>query len=243
MILSLSSCEKDETKITATQGAAPTLTASATSAKLSLADANKDAVTYSWTPVTVTTSDPNAKVPLAPSYTLQLAVKGTNFAAPKELSMNSTDTKRTLTVREVNTILSDLNVPIGQPTELEVRLKSMLTTNVQPNLSAVSTLSVTRYDECVEPAERWGIIGDATPTGWGSDTDMKYDCATRTWSITIALTDKEFKFRANDDWPVNLGDNGADGSLEPNGANIKVPAAGTYKVTLDVAKKTYTLVK
>jgi|NOAtaT_7_FD_contig_91_593071_length_5732_multi_3_in_0_out_0_3 hypothetical protein len=78
----------------------------------------------------------------------------------------------------------------------------------------------------------WGVIGDATPGGWGSDTDMRYDPASKSWKATIALTQAEIKFRANDDWGINFGDTGANASLEYGGDNIKVPAAGTYDIEL-----------
>ena len=39
---------------------------------------------------------------------------------------------------------------------------------------------------------------------------------------------------------VNVGDNGADGTYEANGANIAV-TAGTYDMTLDTVNGTYTL--
>ncbi|MCB0374248.1 MAG: SusF/SusE family outer membrane protein, partial [Muricauda sp.] len=38
----------------------------------------------------------------------------------------------------------------------------------------------------------------------------------------------------------NLGDDGADGTLEPNGANIAV-TAGTYKITMNLSDNTYTM--
>ncbi len=97
----------------------------------------------------------------------------------------------------------------------------------------------------------WGLIGNATPTGWDSDTDMVYDAATRTLKLTIDLTqqdapDNGIKFRADDDWALNLGDSGADGTMEEGGENIGVPAAGNYTVTLDLSNPreyTYSLVK
>lgn len=97
----------------------------------------------------------------------------------------------------------------------------------------------------------WGLIGNATPTGWDSDTDMIYDPETRTLKLTIDLTqqdapDNGIKFRANDSWDLNLGDNGADGTLEKSGANIGVPSDGNYTVTLDLSNPreyTYSLVK
>lgn len=90
----------------------------------------------------------------------------------------------------------------------------------------------------------WGLIGSGTPTGWDSDTDMVYDAASGTWSVTLDLTADEIKFRANDGWDWNYGDTGADGSVESGGDNIAVPAAGNYTVVLDLSNPreyTYTL--
>jgi len=86
----------------------------------------------------------------------------------------------------------------------------------------------------------WGVIGNATPTGWDSDTDMVYDAAAKTWSVTLDLTEQEapdngIKFRANDAWDLNIGDTGADGSAEFNGENIGIPEDGNYTITLDLS--------
>ncbi len=81
----------------------------------------------------------------------------------------------------------------------------------------------------------WGLIGDATPDGWNSDQDMTFDAATSTWTITLDLVAGLMKFRANDDWPWNYGDNGADGSLELDGDNLVVAADGNYTVVLDLS--------
>ncbi len=81
----------------------------------------------------------------------------------------------------------------------------------------------------------WGLIGSATPGGWGSDTDMTYNAGTGVWTITLNMVVGEFKFRANDDWGINFGDNGADFKPEYDGANIQLPVAGNYTITLDVS--------
>lgn len=80
----------------------------------------------------------------------------------------------------------------------------------------------------------WGIIGSATPNGWDSDTDMALVSETKgiyTWTIDVALTDGEMKFRENDAWDVDYGDNEDDGIPDFKGANIAV-SAGTYTVQL-----------
>ncbi len=81
-------------------------------------------------------------------------------------------------------------------------------------------------------AVEWGIIGSATPKGWGGSTPMAFDVTTQKWDINVDLVDGDLKFRANDSWEINLG-----GTLDKlttnNGANIPVQA-GSYIITLDV---------
>lgn len=76
-----------------------------------------------------------------------------------------------------------------------------------------------------------GIIGNATPSGWASDTDMTYNPTERCWEIKgVELTDGEMKFRANDDWALSWGGE-LDNLTTQNGPNIAV-AAGTYDIKL-----------
>lgn len=92
---------------------------------------------------------------------------------------------------------------------------------------------------------KWGVIGDATSGGWSDDTMMEYDKDTRLWTVITSMTDKEFKFRANNDWTINYGGDGVTGDgLAPGGANIKVPKESAYIVTLNLTnagKYTYTM--
>lgn len=85
------------------------------------------------------------------------------------------------------------------------------------------------------------IIGDAPVASkdWANDVPMTYDAVTNTWKVTTAFKAGAFKFRINADWGLNFGDTGADLSLEYNGANISIPAAGTYTVTLDLKPGNY----
>ena len=78
-----------------------------------------------------------------------------------------------------------------------------------------------------------GIIGNATPSGWGADTDMTYNPTERCWEIKgVELSDGEMKFRANDDWALSWGGE-LDNLTTQNGPNIAV-AAGTYDIKLYV---------
>jgi hypothetical protein len=80
-------------------------------------------------------------------------------------------------------------------------------------------------------ANTWGLIGDATPDGWNSDQNMTWDATNKVFKVTLNLTAAKIKFRANDDWIVNLG--GDINALTAGGADISVASAGNYTVTLD----------
>ncbi len=102
----------------------------------------------------------------------------------------------------------------------------------------------------------FGVIGDATPTGWGSDTDFVYNPATKTFVInSIALSNTGvFKFRANDDWAIKFQPKDADQTLV-SGTGVqsylssegtvtgdpgyKVSQAGNYKIELDLHNSAY----
>jgi hypothetical protein len=86
----------------------------------------------------------------------------------------------------------------------------------------------------------WGVIGSATPNGWDSDQDMTYDPAENALTIMLDLIPGEIKFRANNDWGLNYGDNGADALLEEGGANIAIAGGGTYTIKLYLDKPDYT---
>ncbi len=79
-------------------------------------------------------------------------------------------------------------------------------------------------------ANRWGLIGSATPGGWSSDQDMTWDAVNGCMSVTVDLVVGEIKFRANDDWAVNLG--GDVNNLTAGGANIPIVEAGSYTIKL-----------
>jgi len=92
---------------------------------------------------------------------------------------------------------------------------------------------------------QWGLIGDATVGGWDTSTAMDLNAATGEWTVTTTLSGgKEFKFRANDGWDINLG--GDVNNLTYGGSNIPVASDGVYLITLklsDASAYTCTVVK
>ncbi|PIE48083.1 MAG: RagB/SusD family nutrient uptake outer membrane protein [Flavobacteriales bacterium] len=87
----------------------------------------------------------------------------------------------------------------------------------------------------------WGIVGSATPNGWdGPDMEL-YETGSNEYTLYAELTEGEIKFRFNEDWGNNYGDDGADGTLEAGGSNIAIPTAGTYLVNLNLNDLTYSI--
>lgn len=79
-----------------------------------------------------------------------------------------------------------------------------------------------------------GIIGDAQPGGWSTDTPMTYDETEKCWVATnVALEGgKSIKFRTQDTWNVvNIGGT-ADKLVFNSNDNIPVAESGTYTVKL-----------
>ncbi|MEM1123168.1 MAG: RagB/SusD family nutrient uptake outer membrane protein [Bacteroidota bacterium] len=84
----------------------------------------------------------------------------------------------------------------------------------------------------------WGVIGDAVG-GWEEDIDMEWDAESGAMRVVVPTVAGGLKFRANDDWAVNLGDNGADAVLDYDGENINMPA-GEYEILLFLNRPDYT---
>ncbi len=92
------------------------------------------------------------------------------------------------------------------------------------------------------------VIGQATPNGWGTPTYLVFDANPsspyyKMYTKDLALTADEFLVRLKDDWSVKMGT--LSGNVETLGAtsqnkiklgggNMKVPAAGNYKIVLDL---------
>ena len=88
----------------------------------------------------------------------------------------------------------------------------------------------------------WGIVGSGY-NDWGNGGPDAPFYTTDDADVVVAyatLLNGKIKFRENNDWANNLGDDGADGTLEANGADIDV-TEGTYKITFNTANKTYTI--
>lgn len=244
--MSLTACKKDEIKVTSEFGAAPTLAASTANAGvLAKANADNTAVTYTWTPYTIKTSD-DSKVASTVTYTLQFAKAGTNFASVKEVDGGAVAASSlAIKTSKLNSLLLSLGLPVAQSGQVDVRLKTFVAGN-QPTLySSTTKLTATPYDECSAPnADTWGLVGpagDGWPGATATDRELKWDCNANAYVLRTTLNAGDFKFRKDKDWGVNLGaltkpltPGAAPTPLKPNGEDMTITTPGTYTVKLTV---------
>lgn len=130
---------------------------------------------------------------------------------------------------------------------LYFRLMAVIGDDGLPSYSAIKGLNVELQEQTtgggggITPAT-WGIIGSGY-NDWGNAGSDGQFYTTDQADVFVAyatLIDGEIKFRENNEWVNDFGDDGADGTLDAGGANI-VSTSGTYKITLDIAGGTYTM--
>ncbi len=88
----------------------------------------------------------------------------------------------------------------------------------------------------------WGVVGSGY-NDWGNAGADGVFYTTDQADVYVAyvtLIDGAIKFRENNAWDNNYGDDGADDTLDAGGADINV-TAGTYKITLDIAGGVYSI--
>ncbi|WP_276503831.1 SusE domain-containing protein [Terrimonas pollutisoli] len=183
----LSSCKKDEDKIFLESSTAPVLTASSTDAMvLTNADKDKTAITLNWTnpDYKFTTGISSQNV----TYTLQFDTLGSNFTKNRNIQEMAiaNDLGVTLSVKELNSFLSKMELLAGKAYNMEMRVKATLVNNSVPLYSNVIQIKITPYlDFAVEPpgtaannyddGNLW-VTGDCFPSpDWANPLPSPYD--------------------------------------------------------------------
>lgn len=217
-------CEKDEEKATMNANARVESNISASTLVLDKTQSNTTALTVSW-------ETKDLGVQLAPVYTVEFE----NIATGKIKPLSAERSPFTLTVKELNEYLVGLGLKAGVATDVRVLVRAALSD--QRSLVATKTLKVTPYFDEIKASE-WGVVGSATPNGWNGPDIKMWNSTDGNLVAYATLSAGEIKFRKNNDWGVNLG--GSNGTLSSGGSNIAV-TAGTYKITINVSKNTYSI--
>lgn len=104
-----------------------------------------------------------------------------------------------------------------------------------------SNLNIDGYNQTLGTQSDWGIVGSATANGWDGPDQEMFEISTDVYRLFVNLVEGEIKFRFDEDWGVNYGDNEPDGTLDSGGGNIAIGADGIYDITLDLNTLTYTV--
>ncbi|WP_248722061.1 SusE domain-containing protein [Seonamhaeicola sp. ML3] len=178
-------------------------------------------------------------------YVLEAALAGTNFANPVEVASSTNSSSISLTNAQLNAAAIQSGIEADTSGDIELRIVATITDtatgSVLERITDPVTVTVTTYATALDLSTTWGIVGSGA-NDWGATPDLPF-WSTDTDGVLVAyahLIDGEIKFRENNDWANNYGDNGADGSLEAGGANIAV-TEGDYKITMNLNDLTYTI--
>jgi len=213
------------------------LTSSATTVTGTLATAGQTALTFTWTPSF------NGYVG-AVTYAVQYDSAGKNFASPQEIAIGTSIFNRAMTQGEINTSALNEGVTGGNQGRIEYRIKATTAQGAVSYSNAVSILVNTYM-----PLLRFYMAGNfqgATGNGndWDPPTAPEMIRDTRPaamnklyYAYMFLPANTMFKFTQGRAWTTNYG--GSGGNLSAGGADISVPAAGVYRISLDIANMKY----
>ncbi|MGB5323091.1 SusE domain-containing protein [Lutimonas sp.] len=176
----------------------------------------------------------------AAEYNILFDLADGDFSAPETVSAGSA-LEKVFKTEDLNKILLNLGAEPGTATQLQMKIDIIMSKQYS-KASDVSSLTATPYSGVLDLTTSWGVVGSATPNGWGDGPDTPF-FKTSEPGINVAyinMVEGEWKIRENNDWTVNYGSDSNDGTLQAGGGNIPV-TAGTYKITFDENNLTYTI--
>ncbi len=260
LITVFTSCKKDENKIFFEGGTAPVVSASLTGPLvLLIGNRNDPSVSFNWT-------NPDYKFTTGISsqdviYTLQFDTTGSNFTNPKkgEISI-SNDLSKAFTVGQLNTALLAMGLLEDMPHEVEIRIKSSLSSGTGVLYSNVIKIVVTPFLDVAVPVpvngDLW-ITGDAVSSGWSNPLGSPFVVSQKFTKISNILYELTISMpggggykllQDNGNWATQYhmlaGGTWSGGSFEKRDADPQFPgplSAGTYKISVNFKTGKFTV--
>ena len=245
--IALSSCKKDEVKTVLVTGTTPTLTATPTTLVLLQANANNNAVKFTYT------TDASFGFDAAVTYVLQISKGGTNFASATTTEVGLSKTpplEKTFKVVEFNRELLKV-INYGVATPVDVRVKASVATAAPPIYSNVVNMTCTAYRDLITYTypdalniagnyQGWSPgtapqIVNKNNGGYTNQTNNKFE-----GYIIFNDPSPQFKMVKGNDWPAgdfgsaggnNLGNGGPNLTLPSGGAGV----AGYWRIRADLS--------
>jgi len=235
-------CEDDSIKAVLKSDVSPNVlqTPATTSFVLTLDTKDNNFATIGWTAT-------DFGFPSAVSYTLEADLAGNNFADAVELATTST-LSAALNVGSTNDILLGMGLTPEDPTEVQLRVVSVVNDNVAPVYSNAITVTLSAYATSFPPI--WGM--GAGLKGWGpwpaNAVEWQSSAFRQYETIAYFTNGQAFRWFGQLDWgPVSYNypffttvssvfENASDGD-----SNLKVAGtSGWYRVGVDLVAKTVT---
>ena len=189
----------------------------------------------------VTWTQPEFGYNAAAEYNILFDLDSGDFSSPESVSAGSA-LEKVFNTEDLNKILLNLGAEPGTVTQLQMKVDIIMSKQYSKP-SEVSSLTATPYSGVLDLTTPWGVVGSATPNGWGDGPDTPF-YKTVEPGIHVAyinLIAGEWKIRMDNAWDVNYGSDNNDGTLQAGGGNIPVTEAGAYKITFDENNLTYTI--
>lgn len=243
-LLLVTSCDKGELgPVMSNNPNAPTITApqDGESYILSEDSAQDTLLTMQW-------EEPEYGYSAAPQFTVQMGLIGEGFAKPIDLA-TTTQTSYSVTVEDMNNKLLSSGQAPGQQANLEFRVTSSISDSLDQLVSSPISLTFTPYEVIIIYPSVYVPGGYQSASGYTADWSPADAPALESVNsddtyegyVYMANSGNQFKFTDEPNWDVNWGDDGADGTLDPDGANIEAPNAGYYKLNVDLNNMTYSM--
>jgi hypothetical protein len=225
-------CDKDYDYTILNSNAELAVNTSATAVELTKDNIGTDIFTISWTEPDYGFTNEN------PNYKILFDLAAGDFSEAKTV-VTTTELSKTFEVDELNKML--LNLGLEADTASEIQIKVIASVGQKNIESVIKTVTVTPFANVLDLSTIWAIVGSATINGWDGP-DMPFFTTSNPDELVayVTLITGEIKFRSNNSWDVNYGDDGVDGKLDLGGANILV-TAGTYRILFNTSSLSYTI--
>lgn len=228
----LASCKKDEEQLTVAGGEAPVLALSANALALSAETAKDTVITFSWNEYKLDWSQPDYSTAVA-EYTIEIDSVGQNFSSPYQIDMTGKTSGKYSGADFNALLLNRLQLPAGEESSLEVRLKTSVSVNSAPVYSNVVSLKVTPYAVSSVP-EYPSLFVVGSHQGWTPATAPAIrsakDDGIYEGYVNFPDASTEFKITTARDWDHPAYGDGGAGVLSTSGGNVKQEGAGYYLI-------------
>lgn len=227
-------------KIMVTPFADPAFLTSANAAvTVTLANAALASNTFSWTEAFKNYTG-------VVTYTLQYDSAGKNFASLNEMPVGASLYTLTLTQGQMNQTALTENVPGGNVGKIEYRIKAVTALGAIAYSNVVS-VTITTYVPILRvylPGGYQASTGNGNnwdpPTAPELIRDLRSSVFNKMYYIYLFLpANAEFKITIGRSWDVNYG--GSGGVLSGGGANLTVPTAGFYRISVNISTLEYNI--